>query len=288
MPYVDVISWRTSLVLAVAFLVAALLLRLAGRASRVAGPGSPRLVTAQAAAGEAALVLGMFALWQLAGRLARSEADGAFARAQDLWRLERAVYLPDELAVQHAVLPHPPLVQLANGYYLYGHLNVVLITLVWLFACRREVYPRVRNVLAVSTGACLLVQLVPIAPPRLLGRLGFTDTGLDYGQSVYGSLSTGLGNQLSAMPSLHIGWAVVVAWAVLSAGRGPWRWVGVVHLMFMNIVVVATANHWWLDGVVAAGIVAVTVVALPARLPLRTGRRPQQSFLNRSGHSAPA
>lgn len=278
MPYVDVISWRASLGLAVLCLGAALLLR---RCT------SPRLLTVRAAAREAALVLGLFTLWQLAGRLGRAEADGAYARAEDLWRLERALRLPDELALQHAVLPHPALVQVANGYYLYGHLNVVVITLVWLFACHREVYPRVRNVLAGSTGACLLVQLVPVAPPRLLAQLGFRDTGLDYGQSVYGSLRTGLGNQLSAMPSLHIAWAVVVAWAVLTAGRGRWRWLAVAHLVLMNVVVVVTANHWWLDGIVAAGIVALSVVLLPARRSLAVSRPPQPALINRTDGSAP-
>ena len=70
-----------------------------------------------------------------------------------------------------------------------------------------------------------------------------------------------LASQLLAMPSLHVGWAALVAWTVWQHASGPGRWIGVVHLVLMTLAVVASANHWWLDGIVAAAILAIIVAA---------------------------
>jgi PAP2 superfamily len=69
----------------------------------------------------------------------------------------------------------------------------------------------VRNAVAASTAICLLISLVPVAPPRMLTSLGFVDLAARYGQSVYVALgSTAGADQLSAMPSVHVAWAVLV------------------------------------------------------------------------------
>ena len=108
-----------------------------------------------------------------------------------------------------------------------------------------------------------------MAPPRLLPQLGFKDLALDYGQSVYGSLGSGIPGQLLAMPSLHVGWSVLVAWTVVRLGRSRWRWLAVLHPLLMAYVVVVTANHWWLDGVVSCGLLAL---AIPLAQGLLAGR----------------
>ena len=116
--------------------------------------------------------------------------------------------------------------------------------LVWLFVRHRDRYPSVRTTLAWTTLVCLLIQLVPVAPPRLLPS--FVDTATTYGQSVY---SLGLApDQLSAMPSVHVAWAVLVGWAVVRISTSPWRWWVLAHPVLTVFVVVATANHFWLDG----------------------------------------
>jgi hypothetical protein len=107
-------------------------------------------------------------------------------------------------------------------------------------------------VLALTTFACLLIQLLPVAPPRLLPGAGYVDTAARYGQSVYG---LGLGaDELSAMPSVHVAWAVLVGWATLTIGRGAGRWLGPLHAAVTVLVVVVTANHFWADGIVAVAV----------------------------------
>lgn len=55
-------------------------------------------------------------------------------------------------------------------------------------------------------------------------------------------------NQIAAMPSLHVGWALLVAIACVAGLRSRWRWVAVAHPVLTTSVVVVTANHHWTDG----------------------------------------
>jgi hypothetical protein len=204
---------------------------------------------------EATLISGLYALWQLAGTLSVLGTSGAFSRADWLERTERAWHLPAELSVQKAIIGNSVLTQAANIYYATMHFGVLFVFLIWLFVRHRDHYPKVRRVLALTTLVCLAIQLIPVAPPRLLPSFGYVDTAEQYHQSVY---SLGLGaDQLSAMPSVHVAWAVLVAWACVRIGSGPWRWLGTGHAVLTTLVVVATANHFWADGIVAVGVLAV-------------------------------
>jgi hypothetical protein len=216
---------------------------------------------------EIALILVLYALWRIAGQLSVMHTAGAEQRGLQIWNLERDLHLPSELSFQQAVLPHPWLAQLANVYYAIVHVPALIAMLVWLFVRHRDRYPAVRNTLALATGACLLIQLVPVMPPRLFPQLGFVDTGHLYGQSVYTQLGRGASDQLSAMPSVHIAWAVLVGAVVLMASTSRWRWLVLLHPITTAVVVVVTANHWWLDGIVAI------VLLVAAALIDRAGRR---------------
>jgi hypothetical protein len=107
----------------------------------------------------------------------------------------------------------------------------------------------------------------------LLPHLGLVDTGLLYHQSVYGHPGTGIADQLSAMPSVHMAWALFVALTVVQVSRSRWRWWIVAHPVVTMLVVVVTANHFWLDGAAAALLlaVAISVAAAIERLQLRHG-----------------
>jgi hypothetical protein len=109
---------------------------------------------------------------------------------------------------------------------------------------------------------CFLIQLIPVAPPRLLPGVGFIDTGLLYHQSVYGAVGAGVSDQVSAMPSLHMAWACLIALAVIQVSPSPRRWLIVLHPVATMLVVVVTANHYWLDGIVAAGLLGMSSLAV--------------------------
>jgi hypothetical protein len=222
---------------------------------------------------EIMLISGLYALWQLAGTLSVLGTSGAFSRARWIERVEHDWHLPSEHSVQHTITGSSFLAQAANIYYATMHFGGLFVFLIWLFVRHRDRYRKVRRVLALTTLVCLAVQLIPVAPPRLLPD--YVDTAVQHGQSVYG-----LGfdaDQLSAMPSVHVAWAVLIAWAVARIGHGPWRWLGALHAALTVFVVVATANHFWADGIVAVAVL-VACAALENGLDrvvrrVRAGRR---------------
>jgi hypothetical protein len=214
----------------------------------------------RATAQELALVLGLYALWRVAGALADHQRHGAADNARALFHFQQWLHLPNELTLQRQVIDHPLVVQFLNGYYALAHVPAVIAVLVWLFFRHRDRYSWVRNTLAAVTAVCLMLHFIPMAPPRLLPELGFVDTGLRYHQSVYGAPGAdGLSNQVAAIPSIHVAWALLVACAVLAATRSRWRWLVIIHPALTTWAVVATGNHWWLDGVSAAFLLAALI-----------------------------
>ncbi len=213
---------------------------------------------------EAAVVCGLFGLWQFVGTHAVRVVSDAVGRGEAIWHLERWLHLPSEASVQGLASPHPWLVQFFNGYYVYMHFSMLGLMLLWVFLRHRDAYARTRNAVALTTFACLLISLVAVAPPRLLdGRFGITDSAAEYGQSVYGAVGTGITDQFSAMPSVHVAWAALVGVIVFRTADSRARWLGPLHTLITLTVVVATGNHYWLDGVVA-GIVVAAALALTA------------------------
>jgi len=245
------LSWQAAAVTAACLGGAAVGCR---RASR------PRLRAAAGFLQEAGVLLALFALWQLAGSYAVMGPDGAIGRAQWIWHTERAVHLPSEAGLQQAFLSYPLVVQAMNLYYAGLHFAVVISCLLWVYIWHRRQYPQVRTTLVLFTAGALLIQLVPVAPPRMLPGDNMIDTAVQYGQSVYGSVAGFNADQLSAMPSVHVGWALLVALVVVQVSRSRWRWLTLGYPALTLLAVVVTANHFWLDGIAAAALLALALV----------------------------
>ena len=264
------LSWQYALVAAVGLAAATAAIRLGRPARRW-----PRHAGAWRLWGgvtlESALLFGLYALWQFAGSFTLAGTSGALPRARWLWDAERWLRLPSETALQRPLLPHPLLVQACNLYYDILHFPLLGACLIWLYARHRASYPRVRTTVALFTGISLLIQLIPVAPPRLLPLTGMVDTAVRYGQSVY-AWNGGLdADEFSAMPSVHIGWAVIVAIAVITVSRSRWRWLAAAYPVVTLLVVVVTANHFWLDGIVAALLVVLVLLVQRMAGGLRSG-----------------
>ncbi len=243
------LTWSQAGVLSVVLLAAGLLLRLRG-----GGRGRALAPFVH----EAGVIGVLYALWQFAGTLAGGNTAGAFSRANWIARAERDWRLPDEADLQGPLLAHPLLGQAANLYYASLHFAMLFAFLFWLFLRHRERYAFVRMTIIVFTAASLLIQLIPVAPPRLLPGRGFTDVAAHYGQSVYAIGALG-SDQLSAMPSVHVGWAFIVGAGVVVIGTSPWRWFALGYPVLTTYVVVATGNHWWADGIGAVALLAAVV-----------------------------
>ncbi|MEP6852585.1 MAG: phosphatase PAP2 family protein [bacterium] len=210
---------------------------------------------------EAAVIAALYTLWQLAGTLAEHGTAGGLARGRWIARTERGWHLPSEQSLQGPLLEHRSLGYLANLYYAGMHFPGLIVLLFWVFWRHRAHYRRLRAVVIGFTTLSLLIQLVPVAPPRLVPQLGFTDVAAHYGQSVYalGGLSA---DELSAVPSVHVGWAVLVGLYPVLIGTSRWRWLTLLHPVATVYVVVATANHWWFDGLVSIALLAAVVLVV--------------------------
>lgn len=247
-------KWPTATQAAIAAAISALV-ALALRRARPTRTGDLVLP----AATEFALVASLYSVWRMAKSLPLTQADGAIERARDIVAVQEWLRLPSELTLQRFVLDHDWLGWTATAYYGAAHVPGIIVFLVWMFAFHRDVYPRWRNALAILTAFCLFIRFVKVAPPRFLTDLGYIDLSDVHGMSVYGPAGTGVSAQFAAMPSLHVGWAAVIAFGMLAATTRWWRWTGVVHLVVTLLVVAATGHHWWLDGIVALGLLAVAL-----------------------------
>lgn len=235
------------------------------------GPGGSRATSLLRRLGvEITVVALVFVGYNAVRLLAAQDVAGAFRTAGHVWELERWLRLPSEQALQAFTLDVPKVVEAANWYYIAFHFPLIVGTLLWLFFRRPTGYTWCRNALMASGVVSLgLYMLVPVAPPRLMPDLGFVDTGLLYNTSVYGPTTEGtLSNQFAAMPSLHVGWALIVAVVLIMTSRTRLRWLWAVHPVLTLLVVVITGNHYWLDGLV--GMVLVSLALWVTRRSDRT------------------
>jgi hypothetical protein len=229
------------------------------RAATWMRPGGP----VRAFVAEVLLIGLLIAGYQVVRHLAGGHPGVAARHADLVWSIERALRLPDEAQVQRWSLDWPHVARLANVYYVGMHFPGTLLAMVWLWLRHRPGYLRMRSELVLLTAAGLVLHvLFPLAPPRLVPSFGTVDTMLSVGPSAYPPGTDGFANQFAAMPSLHVGWATLAAIAVIRAARGRWRWLVLLHPALTTVVVVVTANHYWLDGLVATALLGVAVLAV--------------------------
>jgi hypothetical protein len=257
------LAWQPAVALAIVLAAAGVSLRRSG--GRAAAVG--------AVAREAALVLALYAFWRVVMALRSTRLDEGLAHGRTVYDVERFLHIGNEADMARWLVAHPFWANAANTFYAVVHVPALIAFLVWLFFRHRDQYPRMRNTVAALTGICLVVHWFPVAPPRMFPNFGFVDVARQFGQSVYGPVGQGISNQVSALPSLHAGWALIVALGVLLASTSRWRWLVLAHPVLTIVVIAATANHWWLDSVASAGVLAV-VVALQWALARVRGRAP--------------
>ncbi|MGW7454814.1 phosphatase PAP2 family protein [Streptomyces sp. NPDC054787] len=231
-----------------------------------AGPaGGPRAARRRLIR-ELLLVAGFFTVYKAGRLLSTDRTSEAFRNADWIWDAERALHLPGEGAIQRLLLHGDALVQSANTYYAGVHFPATAAFLIWLYLRRPGHYLWTRRVLAVLTGAALVLHLAyPLAPPRMLADTGLIDTGQVYGPTVYRAAPDAdtLANQFAAMPSLHFGWALMLAIGMIAATRSRWRALWLLHPLLTLLVIVSTANHYWFDALVAAALLGVALLLVP-------------------------
>jgi len=219
-----------------------------------------RVEAALPAIRELIVLTGLYGLWRTAKKLPLTQAEGALERAVWIVDFQDRIGLPSELGSQEFLLRHDTLGWLSAAYYYSVHVPALFAFLIWLFWRHRAHYSRWRNALALTTAGCLVIRFWHVAPPRFLPELGFVDLSVVHDLTVYGPVGTGVSGQFVAMPSIHVAWAAVVAVGIVAESPSPWKWCFAAHLPVTIFVVSATGHHWWLDGIVAIGLLALGVI----------------------------
>jgi hypothetical protein len=200
----------------------------------------------------------------------------AKAHADWIMDLERDLGVATEASVQQAMDGSWALWVL-NHLYLAAQLVVVPGALIFLYRRSRPIYERLRNtILATWLISIPVYAAFPVAPPRL-ADMGFVDTiTTQTGFAMDSKLTTSFYNELAAVPSLHVGFAVAVGIAVAAAVRHPAaKALALLWGPAIGLAVVATGNHFVFD--IAAGIVASALGYVVGRAAIRvSSRRPQR------------
>ncbi|MEU6302990.1 phosphatase PAP2 family protein [Streptomyces chartreusis] len=222
---------------------------------------------------ELPLILLVYACYSAGRLLARGDVSTAVDHGLAIVDIEKALYLNAEHPLNRLFTREPWIGVPADFWYASLHYLITPVLLVWLFRSRTLHYRAARTWLMTSTFIGLIgFTLLPTCPPRLLADgHGFVDTMAQY--SSYGwwggeaSAPKGLGgmtNQYAAMPSLHVGWALwcgVVLWRF--GGTRLTKVAAVAYPLITTIVVMGTANHYFLDAVAGAAVMGVGLLLAP-------------------------
>ncbi|WP_200260477.1 phosphatase PAP2 family protein [Streptomyces sp. HSG2] len=216
-----------------------------GRRSR--HPRAPRLWF------EILLVAVSYWTYSLVRNAVPEQRDQALRNAEWLWEAEGRLGIAVEESINHAVNSVTWLIVGMNYYYATLHFVITLAVLVWLYRRHPLRYAPIRTALFATTGVALAgYYLYPLAPPRLMKGDLFVDTVMTH--QTWGSMASGdlknMSNQYAAMPSMHIGWSLWCGLTLFALARVPWvRVLGLLYPALTLVVIVATANHFWLDAV---------------------------------------
>ncbi|MFB7917611.1 phosphatase PAP2 family protein [Streptomyces sp. NPDC056061] len=275
--------------------------RLARLARRSRPPRRPRVRF------EIVLIAASYWVYSLVRNAVPEQRAQALRNADWIWSVEKHLGIAVEQTVNHAVNSVTWLIVSMNYYYATLHFVVTVCVLVWLFHRHPGRYAAARLALFATTAVALLGYYVfPLAPPRLMSGGHFIDTVLVH--HTWGSMASGnfknMSNQYAAMPSMHIGWSLWCGLTVFALVSAPWaRVLGLLYPALTLLVIVSTANHFWLDALGGMLCLAFGCVlsyawygSLPHRLPRRVrvpdgrtrpGARPRAGVAARIGRRSP-
>ncbi|MEV6795782.1 phosphatase PAP2 family protein [Streptomyces sp. NPDC051320] len=268
---------------------------------RLRSPGRPRVWL------EVLLTAVSYWTYSLIRNAVPEQKAAALRNADWVWRTEHTLGIAVEQSINHTMNSVTWLIVTMNYYYATLHFIMTIGVLVWLFRSHPGRYAAARLALFATTSVALVgYYLFPLAPPRLMSGGHFVDTVLVH--HTWGSMASGdlksMSNQYAAMPSMHIGWSLWCGLIIFALAATPWvKVLGLLYPATTLLVIVSTANHFWLDAV--GGVLCLSFgvalsygwyAALPYRLPRlpgppgpwapasgdRVGRKPA------SAHSSPS
>jgi hypothetical protein len=207
------------------------------------------------------LFCGAYWLYRLVRGLVDGRAAEAFDNAREVIHIERGLGLFVEPSIHAWASAHAVVIDFASWMYVNSHFAITTVALAWIYLRRNERFYFVRNMFMVAMGLALVGYMaLPTAPPRLMPEWGFTDsvaafTGVDHDTGSAGVLF----NPFAAIPSMHVAFSLMLGVTMARMTRRKWAqalWYA--YSPVVTFVVIATANHWWLDGFLGAAVALVS------------------------------
>jgi PAP2 superfamily len=208
---------------------------------------------------QAVLIVAAYFAYFLVRGFTEGGATRAVTNATRVTDLERSLGFFWEPSWQASIVGSHFLMRVANSVYIYGHWPVIIGVAIWLALHRRSRYLLLRNAFLISGGIGLVFFAVfPTAPPRLVSNLEIVDTVAAHSNAYRVLQPPALTNQYAAVPSLHLGWNVLIGLFVfIETSRLLVRIAAVMLPIAMFMAVVMTGNHFIFDGI--AGIVVALI-----------------------------
>ena len=207
--------------------------------------------------------------------LVEGRATAAFQHARDVISFERTLHFFVEPSIQTWATSSHLLMTTASWIYLNAQTSVTLGALVYLYVVHNRNFYFVRNMFLIAMGLALVAYYIfPTAPPRFLPEWGFIDSVSDFTRVKVASTNSvgpalnpsGLVNLYAAVPSMHVAFALMVAWPLATLSRWPIvRVLWALYPLLITFVIIVTANHFLSDamlGAVTAGVSAAAARGL--------------------------
>ena len=237
---------------------------------------------------QAAIFWSFYIGYEASRTLAQNDRYLAMRNALDVLRAQQDLGIAWEGAVQNWAINAPHIVMaIANWTYFNCQFTITYALLLFIYFRRNHAFYFIRNVLLATSFAALIGYiLLPTAPPRMLGGLGFVDTLQQTAVNHESGVIAWFANPYAAMPSLHTAYAVIIGTAgVLVFATPVLRALWVLYPGLVIFSIIATGNHWFLDAAVGA---FVALFALLFAFAISRGRLPTLTRARLAAGSFPA
>lgn len=218
----------------------------------------------------------------LRNRLAR-------VNGERLLSFEHSIGIHPELALDRWLTHHSVLAFIFSNFYDNAIFAITFGFAGVIWWRRPDLFRALRNDLVLANLIAFVVfWAFPVAPPRMFPRLGFTDVvATAGGLGAWHNQLVTHADQLAAMPSMHMGYAVwcsIVAWrmARTQGARVAAALFGLGYPLLTALVVMATANHYLVDVVAGVATTFLAVVFVETLAPVVIARA-RQGWAERYG-----
>jgi len=203
------------------------------------------------------LFLAAYIAYTVVRGLVEGRANAAFQHARELISIERTLHLFVEPSVQAWASGSHFVMVSASWLYVNAQGPVTIAALLYLYLRHNRNFYFVRNMFMIAMAIALVAYVVfPTAPPRFMPEWGFIDTVSDFtpvNVSHTSASMSALFNPYAAVPSMHVAFALMIAWPLARLSRyAAVRIMWALYPFLMTFVIVVTANHFIADALLGA------------------------------------